>query len=139
MNASVNYDPTSLSDIDQAIGLLKQQRSLLVGNDNQKKNMIEVLKLDCARLIKLGYANFGPRPWSLHDLSDTTGIRIRELHGLTGSLARACASRGVRMLVDHGGQPKRLSLTQAAYDLLSEEARPSWNGIFGDDGIMGYN
>jgi hypothetical protein len=115
-------DINDISDIRRGIRQLQQWASALTENDAQAGPLREILNLDSARLVRLAYEHFGIGQFNLIQLAQQANENVRVLHGMTGSLGRACDSRGVEVFNRHGGQPLMLSVRQEVADILAAEA-----------------
>jgi hypothetical protein len=77
----------------------------LNGTAAQLTPLREILGLDTARLVRLAYEHFGTGHFNLVQLAHQANENVRVLHGMAGSLGRACDSRGVEVFNRQGGQP----------------------------------
>ncbi|MDQ2622342.1 MAG: hypothetical protein M3Y45_04795 [Actinomycetota bacterium] len=115
-------DTNDINDIRRGMEQLQQWQAALAGTDAQQSVLREVLALDTARLVRLAHQHFGTGRFTLPQLADRAGESVRVLHGMTGSLGRACDSRSVEVFDRHGGQPQILSVRQEVADILAAEA-----------------
>ena len=122
MMVGVFIDTNDVTDIRRGIAQLRIWEATISGTDAQQDALRELLELDTARLVRLAHEHFGTGRFTLPQLAQAAGDNIRVLHGLTGSLGRACDSRGVLVFDRHGGQPLALSVRQDVADLLAAEA-----------------
>lgn len=123
MMASVSFDPTNLVDVQSALAHLRAIESRLDGGNNEESTLQEILDLDSGRLVRLAYEHFGTDPFDLHQLADASGEGVRQLHGTTGSLGRACDSRGVEVFNRLGGSPQRLSVRPEVASILARNGQ----------------
>lgn len=122
MLTGIFVDVNDINDVRRGIELLRQWEAGLTGSNAQNTALHEVLDLDTARLVRLAYQHFGTGQFTLPQLADRAGESVRVLHGMTGSLGRACDSRNVEVFERHGGQPQILSVRQEVADILAAEA-----------------
>ena len=115
-------DTSDINDIRRGMEQLQQWQAALTSTDAQQTVLREVLALDTARLVRLAHQYFGIGQFTLPQLADRAEESVRVLHGMTGSLGRACDSRGVEVFNRHGGQPQGLSVRQEVADILAAEA-----------------
>src|SRR4051812_41502958 len=122
MQMGIFMDTSDPNDLRRAKSQIEQWEAALAGPDAQSAPLREVLGLDTARLVRLAYRHFGTEQFNLPQLAQQVGESVRVLHGMTGSLGRACDSRGVQVFNRHGGQPLSLSVRQEVADILAAEA-----------------
>lgn len=122
MLTGIFVDPNDVNDIRRGIDQLRHWEASLTGTNGQDTALHAVLDMDTARLVRLAYEHFGTGQFTLPQLADRAGESVRVLHGMTGSLGRACDSRGVEVFNRHGGQPQSLSVRQEVADILAAEA-----------------
>lgn len=122
MLVAVFLDASDLNDIRRAKAQIEEWEAALTGGDARSGPLREVLGLDTARLVRLAYRHYGTGQFNLPELAQRAGESVRVLHGMTGSLGRACDSRGVQVFERHGGQPLMLSVRQEVADILAVEA-----------------
>lgn len=124
MHSSVIYDPTSIIDIDHCITFLQQQRAVLTTTtaDNSNEARLDVMSLDCFRLIRLAFSHFGKNEWDLVQLANVSGEPVRRLHGLTGALGRVCNNRGLALPYNRHSSGK-LFITDEFFQLLQTEEK----------------
>jgi hypothetical protein len=115
-------DTSDINDIRRGMEQLQQWQAALSGTDAQQTALREILTLDTARLVRLAHQHFGTGQFNLTELARRAGENVRVLHGMTGSLGRACDSRGIEVFNRHGGQPLSLSVRQEVADILAAEA-----------------
>lgn len=122
MLMGIFLDTSDINDVRRAKSQIEQWEAALTDTDSQSVPLREVLSLDTARLVRLAYEHFGTGQFNLPQLAQQVGESVRVLHGMTGSLGRACDSRGVQVFNRHGGQPLGLSVRQEVADILAAEA-----------------
>jgi len=127
MLVGIFLDASDLNDIRRAKSQIEQWEAALTGSDARSGPLREVLSLGTARLVRLAYEHFGTGQFNLLQLAQQVGESVRVLHGMTGSLGRACDSRGVQVFDRHGGQPLTLSVRQEVADILAAEAATPQN------------
>ena len=121
MLVGIFVDASDLNDLRRARSQIEQWEAALTGPGVQSGPLREVLGLDTARLVRLAYEHYGTGQFNLPGLAERAGESVRVLHGMTGSLGRACDSRGVQVFDRHGGQPLSLSVRQDVADILVAE------------------
>ncbi|HEY5315202.1 MAG TPA: hypothetical protein VIK18_21905 [Pirellulales bacterium] len=120
MLVSVLVDPSDIADIRRGIDELRRMEAVHNPDDAERRGLREVLALNTARIVHLAHEHFGTEQFDLHRLADASGERVRVLHGMTGSLGRACDSRHVEVWNRHGGQPLVLSVRPEVAALIDE-------------------
>lgn len=121
MLVGIFVDTSKLQDIQAGIVQLQQWEAALNPEEAQRAALREILELETSRLLRVAHEHFGVNRFDLHQLAAASGEDIRKLHGLTGSLGRACENRNVEVWDRHGGQPLILSVRQEVAQLLEEE------------------
>ncbi|MEW4490470.1 hypothetical protein AB1L42_20460 [Thalassoglobus sp. JC818] len=121
MLTGVFVDAGDINDIRRGIDLLRQWETALGGDESAMNSLRQVLALDSARLVRLAHRHFSTDRFNLHQLAEASGEKIRVLHGMTGSLGRACENRGVEVFERHGGQPLVLSVRQEVAGILDAQ------------------
>jgi hypothetical protein len=122
MLVGVFVNTADISDVRRGIAQFREWEAALSGVDAQLEALRDVLGLDSGRLVRLAHTHFGTGRFTLPELAVQTGEGIRILHGMTGSLARACESRNVQVFDRFGGQPLVLAVRQEVAGFLTAEA-----------------
>ena len=122
MLVGIFLDTNDINDIRRGMEQLQQWQAALSGTDAQQAALREILALDTGRLVRLAHQHFGTGQFNLPGLAARAGENVRVLHGMTGSLGRACDSRGIEVFDRHGGQPLGLSVRQEVAEILAAEA-----------------
>jgi len=122
MLTGIFVDSSDLADVRRGIEELHRWEAALDGDDTETESLRQLLNLDTARLVRLAHEHFGTGRFNLHQLAAASGENLRVLHGMTGSLGRACESRHTEVFDRHGGSPLVLSLRQEVANLIEAEA-----------------